>query len=196
MSSGPLPATVPTTPRDSPVPGPRDSSPQGAAASHTFQTKDHRLQLQYGPDWVPTPSDDYVLMLVPRTRGGNAPASAPSGSTAMPPTSITLDVPDLPFHLPGMITINRVRNGFVDDLKKQAGPSLKVREELVGAAMPGTNARRLSCTWQSHGASREEDALLMIHSDRVYILKFDSSAGDVPAVRDAFERIIASLQWR
>jgi hypothetical protein len=36
-------------------------------------------------------------------------------------TSISLDVPKLPPHIPGLIPIGSVRNGYLDDLKKSVG---------------------------------------------------------------------------
>ena len=56
--------------------------------------------LEYPPDWKPIPSSDYMLLLVP------------VGGSSSNERSISLDVPDLPLHVPGMIPINSVVNGY------------------------------------------------------------------------------------
>src|SRR5688500_10322690 len=62
------------------------------------------IRLSYPSGWSPVPSAELVLLLAP------SPASK---------TVVSLDVPKLPPHIPGLIPLGAVVNGYVDDLKKQ-----------------------------------------------------------------------------
>ena len=137
------------------------------------------IHLDWPSDWSPRQSKDFVLELVPKESSG---------------ATISLDVPDLPPHLPGMIRMNLVANGLLDDLKKEQ-PSLQVVEQK-DVQMPSASARRIATTWKTKdGTEYRQDALLMVHADRVYIIRGTSPAKDAQRVRDAFEKITSSLKW-
>src|SRR5687768_2920171 len=65
------------------------------------------VRLSYPPAWTAVPSDDFVLRLVPA--GAADDAASPS---------VSLDVPKLPPHIPGLIPLGSVVRGYVNDLKK------------------------------------------------------------------------------
>src|SRR5207248_3467006 len=96
------------------------------------------IHLDWPNDWTPRQSNDFVLELVPSAR---AAASSGVGST------ISLDVPALPPHLPGMIKIGLVANGFLDDLRKEQKSVQVVEQKDV--TIPGATARRISTRFQS-----------------------------------------------
>jgi hypothetical protein len=139
------------------------------------------VRLEYPPGWKPIPSSDYLLLLVP------------VGGSSSNERSISLDVPDLPLHVPGMIPIGSVVNGYLDDLKRQHA-GLRV-DESATYAMPATRCRRVRSTWTDHGRSFVEQAQIMVHGDRVYILRADDEASSFPETFHVFSQIADSLRW-
>ena len=107
---------------------------------------------------------------------------------------ITLDIPDLPPHFPGMIPIGLVKNGYIDDLKKEVGKSgLDTKEEPSKVA--GAQGRMLRSTWLGKDQKATvETAWVLVHADRVYILRarFYDEDRRTP---EAFEEIVRSIRW-
>jgi hypothetical protein len=141
------------------------------------------IQLAYPAGWGAGPSTEYELLLRP-ARSGDASD-----------TCISLDVPDLPFHLPGMIPIGAVRSGYLDDLRKQA-PSLAT-EDLTPPDVGASSSRFVRSRWMTGGGGEamEETALLMVRGDRVYILRARSDAGHSAETRAAFDGVVRSVRW-
>jgi hypothetical protein len=145
----------------------------------TFDRSALGVRLDWPAGWVQRPSKDFVLLLT------HPDAEQPS---------LSLDVPNLPPHVPGLIPIGSVRNGYLDDLRKAAG-AIKTTN-LTPPAIPAAAMRFVRSTWtDSGGQAWQETALLMVHADRVYIVRARSSASDEPAVRAAFDEVVGSLKW-
>ncbi len=175
-----------TPPASRPTTAPAATQPAAVSLS-TYRNQPAGIQIQYPSDWTAQPNKDYTLYLVP---GASAPsASLHSGAE----TSISLDVPSLPPHLPGMVRMGAVEHGFVDDLKRSS-PGVKVLESSK-LPISHADAKRLRSTWESHGQSMTEEAVLIIHNGQVYILKADYPSIAEPQVRPVFDHILASLQW-
>src|ERR1700734_1764694 len=83
-----------------------ETQPTTAPNSQTFQDSGGLIRLQYPAEWKKKDDADYVLSL---TNGSQL---------------FTLDIPDLPVHVPGMIPLSLVVNGYIDDLKK-SHPGIK-----------------------------------------------------------------------
>jgi hypothetical protein len=139
------------------------------------------VHLEYPPGWKPVASADYLLLLLPID-------GSSSGAR-----SISLDVPDLPLHVPGMIPIGSVENGYLDDLRKQHA-GLRV-EESTPFAMPSTKCRRVQSTWTANGRTFVEHAQIMVHGDRVYILRANDDAATFTDTLHACHQIADSLRW-
>jgi hypothetical protein len=107
--------------------------------------------------------------------------------------SISLDVPQLPWHLPGMIPMRLVRNGYLDDLRKRVGPLTIVED--APREIPGATAHLVHTTWSKGGHGFAEVTLLFVHADRVYIIRADSTAEDYQATRAAFDAVVQSVRW-
>jgi hypothetical protein len=137
------------------------------------------IQLSYPSGWSPVPSDELVLRLAP-----------PSASK----TVVSIDVPKLPPHIPGLIPLGAVVNGYVDDLKKQ-DPHVNV-EQPVEIKVAGANARRVGSTRTVDGSPLVEDAVLTVHGDRVYIFRANSESSGQQDARNALDALIDSVQWR
>jgi hypothetical protein len=146
-----------------------------------FDRPDLGVHLIWPVGWETQPSQDFVLMLVP------------TGAISAD-TSISLDVPKLPPHIPGLIPIGSVRNGYLDDLKKSVG-KLDTKD-LPQPGVPDAIQRLVRSQWtDGKGVAQQETALLMVHNDGVYILRGRSAISDETKTRGAFDEIVRSMQW-
>lgn len=141
----------------------------------TFHNDELGVGLEVPKGWRTRPSEEYVLLV------------SPEGKTD---PSISLDVPDLPAHVPGWIPLNLVKEGYLDDLKKQ-WPGAKVQED-TSARVPGAKARRVHVL--SGDGKKQEFAVLMVRDDRVYILR-GTGPGDEEALGKTFDEVLSSLRW-
>ena len=116
----------------------------------------------------------------------------PIGATTDEP-QITLDVPDLPPHMPWMIQMSRIEHDYLADLKK-SHPDLKL-QDATDAHVPGATARLVRCNWRQDKAEHDDVVLLMIHASAVYILDARTDAQHLPSTRAAFDSIDASIRW-
>ncbi len=109
-------------------------------------------------------------------------------------SSLSLDIPKLPLHIPGMITPGMVAGGYIDDLKKNEIHDAKV-EENVDAKVPGVPARRVKCSGHQNGKPAIDVAVIAVHNDRVYILSCDSDDDGYNVARAALDAAVASIEW-
>lgn len=174
----PAPATMPASGPAGPVLAASTASSTQPAA---FVSTSRGVRLEYPAGWKPVASSDYLLLLLPID-------GSSSGAR-----SISLDVPDLPLHVPGLIPLHRVAGGYLDDLK-QHHPGLRV-EESASYPVAGAKARRVRSTWSDSGLPFVEQAQIMIHGDRVYILRANDDAGGFPETFHAFSQVADSLRW-
>jgi hypothetical protein len=142
------------------------------------------LQLAYSSDWQPTASGDadYALMLVPRENVNGSDVS------------LSVEIPKLPPHIPGMIPLGSVVKGYIDDVKKQH-PGVHV-EPPVATKLAGANARRVTSTWTDSGKGLSEEAVLTVRSDRVYIFRANADEPNRQRAAHALDELLGSVQWR
>ena len=157
-----------------------------APAAVEVTSTPHGVRLSYPSDWEPVPSGEYVLKLV----AANGPEA---DDTTFGTAAMSLDVPRLPPHIPGLIPLGLVVNGYLDDLKAQA-PDSRV-DDSSQTTLAGRPARRVRSTRTADGRPQVEDAVLTTHGDRVYILRLVADARDYARARDAFEAVLASVRW-
>lgn len=139
------------------------------------------LELAYPIDWIPKPMPDYVFAVAPSTGAGVA--------------HLSIDVPELPPHIPGLIPIGLVKNGYVDDLKK-LWPNVKV-EDAVESRVDGANARLVrSSHVKSDGRRSYEIAMLMVKGDHVVILRGNADDVNLSQVERVFNEVLSSIRWR
>jgi len=154
--------------------------------SAPFSCSKYGFSIQPPPDWnsAKCGSPD-VLSLVPQ-----------ADSTAKDPSLVPclkITVPDLPFHIPGLIPCGSVANGYVSDMTKQY-PDWHVDERGV-AAVPNASAREIVSTFHQNGALWRDVVLCIVHKDRVFLLAADCPADDYAATRAAFDEMAGSLKW-
>lgn len=158
------------------------SSPTTASTivMRSFEHKDTGLHAEYPSNWISRKDKDYELMLVP--------ADGTSGK------QITIDVPDLPPHFPGMIKLGLIESGFIRDLKSQhKGVHIDRAEDH--SANGGAKARLVESSWTENGKPRKQVALLMMRGEHVYILAYECDAADTPQVQQDYDKVAASLRW-
>jgi hypothetical protein len=166
-------AANPNPPATTPPP------PTTGPATVEYHNDKQGVRLRYPSDWSPKADKDYVLKLVPDKHDDGR--------------MITFDVPDLPPHLPGMITLGRMEKGYVDDLKKDH-PGLKV-EEATDESIPGGKGRLVRSTWVEKKEPKTDLGLLMMRGEHVYILAAQSPTAALDPVKAAFDVVAKSLQW-
>jgi hypothetical protein len=144
------------------------------------------FSVQPPPDWSPAKcgSPD-VLSLVP-------PADSSVKDTSVVPC-LRITVPDLPFHIPGMIPCGSVASGYISDMTKQY-PDWHVDERVV-AQVPNASARRIVSTFHQNGVLWRDVLLCIVHKDRIFLLAADCPADDYAATRAAFDAMAGSLKW-
>jgi hypothetical protein len=161
------------------TPVPTPSTQPVLVGGGTFRSEPLSVELTYPAGWVAKKSPDFVWMAVPAT-----------GSPAA--DSLSLDVPSLPVHIPGMIPIGLVKNGYLDDLK--TGKTTFATKEST-PTIPSAKARLVQSTWTDQGQPKFETALLLVHGDRVYIVRGNGLTADEPRIAAAFDEVSRSLRW-
>jgi hypothetical protein len=156
------------------------SAPAPAPAPAHWSDARKNVKLAYPGDWKPKKNPDYELMLVP-------------AGAASDDRRITMDVPDLPPHLPFMIQMSRVEHDYLQDLKKEH-PDLQVKSSAE-TKVPETTARIVQSVWHQNGAAYDDVVLLMIHASGVYILDIHTPDAQLAPTRAAFDSVRASLVW-
>jgi hypothetical protein len=152
-----------------------ETQPATAPSAQTFQDPGGLVRIQYSPDWTQKKDPDYVLSLA-------------SGSQLF-----TLDIPDLPPHVPGMIPLGLVVNGYIDDFKK-SHPGVKTSEETA-PSIPHARARRVLSNWMEKNVATSEVATLIVHGDHVFILRIVAPSDQLAAARIVYNAIVDSLHW-
>lgn len=156
------------------------SAPASAPGEVLWDNSAKGVKLKYPADWQPRKNPDYELMLLPAGAAGTD-------------RRLTMDIPDLPPHLPFMIQMSRVEHDYVQDLKKEH-PELRSRD-AADVKLPDCTARLVRSSWREGKTEYEDVALLIIHASAVYILDARSDESHLPPTRAAFDSIQSSIQW-
>ena len=114
----------------------RGRVPTTAPSSVLWDKSAKGIKLKYPADWQPKKNPDYELMLLP-------------AGASKDDRRITVDIPDLPPHLPFMIQMGRVEHDYVQDLKKDH-PDLQVQDS-VAVKMPESTAKLVRSQWHQNG---------------------------------------------
>jgi hypothetical protein len=159
------------------------STPVATACQvRTFQSTPAAVQFNYPADWVTDKAQTAIFAIA------KPKSSTPAYS------SLSLDIPKLPWHLPGMITVNMVANGYINDLKKHQIHDAVVKEECP-LTVCGASGRRITCAGHENGNPSIDVAVVLIHADQVYILSADSDQAGYDSARKTLDDAVASLKW-
>ena len=144
-----------------------------------FESAKGGIAVDYPSDWTATKinGEDVLTLVTKRV------ASA----------TVEVAVPSLPPHLPGMIPIGAVADGYVKDLKKRHADEHV--DERVEFAVPQASARRVVSTMTNDGRPWRDMAVLVSHDNKVFILSADCAADDYATTRSAFDTLVASVKW-
>jgi hypothetical protein len=94
-----------------------------------------------------------------------------------------------------VIRVGSFRNGYLDALRMWV-VTIKPTDHTP-PPIPSSAGRFVRSTWtDAQGRPTQETALLLVHADRVYILRGRSTLSDEPATRAAFDEVVHSMQWR
>ncbi len=150
------------------------------AANFAFST-------DYAAGWVAIKKEDtYALALVPAGHEKDTDRSQAA--------SLDVEVPKLPTHIPGMIPIGSVANGYVDDLKKHYG-TVTVDERIV-CTLAGVSGRRVVSSMKNHDKAWRDIAVMVCRNDRVYILSADCAAEDFAKTKADFDGVVNAWKWK
>jgi hypothetical protein len=126
--------------------------------------------------------------------GDFAMRAVPVGSTGQETDpSMSIEVPHLPPHIPGMIPVGSVADGYVQDMGKRY-PGVKVDQRTV-ARLDGASARRIICTYECRGKAWRDLVLLAVRGDHVYVIAADCLVADFDKTRAGFDALLASIHW-
>src|SRR3954467_4562786 len=106
-----------------------------------FKSRSDHFASRYPADWSSKPTKQYTLLL---ERESSADAA-----------QVTVDVPYIPPHFPGMMTMKLVANGYVDDLKKRLSGFSVVQEH--DETLAGASALRLVMTSRERAGNRPDE---------------------------------------
>ena len=173
----------------------RHSTPPAVAVNHTkppvpmmvvlpsatqfFHDKTAGVSFSYPADWVTQPAGTALFCAAERANAH---------------TSLTLDVPKLPWHVPGMITCGMVCHGYLDDLRKAQIPDAVIRT-ATPIKLAGCTARRTLYTGHCHGQPANDTAVVAVRNDHVYILSVDADETNLPRASATLDAAIASWGW-
>lgn len=103
--------------------------------------------------------------------------------------TVSIDVPSIPPHLPGMITLERIENGYVNDLVKHFA-DVKV---VSSTDFPMNDAR--ATLLQATAVDAKMYTVLAMRHERVYIIASETDVAGADAGKKAVNMILASWQW-
>ena len=159
--------------RSNPPPPP---TAQIASATERFDYPAAGITLEYPSDWKPVPGTKSQLKVI-----------APGGG------ELSLDVPVLPFHIPGMIPVDSVTSGYIDDVKKRM-PDAAVTH-LPDPTLPDARQRRVKLVGHQYGMISIDEAVLIVHDDHVYILAIDADDRGYSQMHAKLDAVLNSLRW-
>jgi hypothetical protein len=165
-------------PASQPAPSPLPTPSPVAKVSQTYESKNAGISFLVPAGWKQTPVSDTQVRF-------DSPGPAK--------ISVTLDVPRLPWHPYGLIPINSVRDGYVDDQRKKM-PDAQTTN-LPDPSVPEASQRRVKISGHLNGNAVVDDAVLLVHGDRVYILSLDCDNSAYPSAKATLESVVQTLHW-
>lgn len=149
-----------------------------SAAQQQFQASNAGIAFMYPAGWK-------------ATRGSDTQEKFDSPAPAK--VDMTLDVPKLPMHIPGLIPIDSVRDGYVNDIKKKV-PDAQATN-LPDPTVPDARQHRVKLTGHLNGATVIIEGVQLVHGDQVYILTVNCDEKSYSAAKAALDLALSTLRW-
>ncbi len=150
-----------------------------ASGSHLFVDKTSGISFNYPDNWTAGDATTIKFKFTGPANGSSKP-------------QLTLDVPKLPFHF-GILPLDQVCSGYVDDSKKTM-PDATVTN-LPDPTLPDARQHRLKLTGHEDGIEMINEAVVLVHADKVYILSIDSDLKTYAIAKTALDTAVRSLKW-
>ncbi len=145
-----------------------------------FVDAKHRFSVAYPKDWKAAKCDsaeDVLTLQKAQSKG-----------------EISIAVPSLPPHIPGMIPLGSVESGYVDDVKKRMKNVKEIETNAV--RLDGIAARRFVITGQDKSGKRKLVVLAMMKGDRLFVMTGEGPENEFAAVETGFEQVERSWKWK
>src|SRR5688500_15408202 len=133
-----------------------------------FEDRKNKFAIEYPDGWTerkPTSAEDVVVLKHKDYQG-----------------EISIAVPKLPPHIPGIIPLPSVEKGYIDDVKK------RLKDVQVTESRPlkidGQFARRCAMTGVAPEGKQTIAALALVKGDTLYIMSAESPLSEAEDVRD------------
>ena len=146
-------------------------------ASEIYQNKTAGVSFEYPRSWTQHEKGDQVIF-----------------SVASAQNVLNLTYPKLPWHIPNLIPIGRVRSGYIDSIKSNQIKDA-VDSDPGPVTIPDATASRVKLTGHIDGKSAINEAVLIVHADHVYILSIHSDDAGYAVARAALDAAVKSLRW-
>ena len=151
-------------------------TPSSAEADKSFEDAQHHFATVYPATWTTRKDDANVLCA--------------SNNSA----ELDIAVPKLPAHIPGIIPLPAVQNGYVDDVRKRLKNVKTTSGEPIRVA--GATARKFGISGvDDSGKTKNLLVIAIVKGDHLYIVTGEAPADSFDAARDAVERVAASWKW-
>ena len=155
-----------------------------AAAQETtlFEDRPHGFSIRYPAGWTLRNDPENVFTADARANDETGP-------------ELSIAVPKLPAHVPGMVPLGSVQSGYVDDLRKRLRDVRTEQEDTGGIAISGAHLRKFSATGRDDKGARKLDVLIVYRNDRLYIVTAEAPAAEAEKSQAAFDQAVASWKW-
>jgi hypothetical protein len=144
------------------------------------------ISFDYPADWANEKASTAVFAVA-------APGGDPS-KAMNPYSSLSLDVPTLPWHPPGMISLGMVVSGYKSDLIKNQIHDAVVKDQSP-LTIPDAKACKLTCCGHEKNRVSIDVAVIILHADHVYILSADSDDKGFDLASKTLDAAVGSLKW-
>jgi hypothetical protein len=144
-----------------------------------FTAPTHGFAVSVPADWGQTDDAQSVLAL----------------KSAKTSAQLSIAVPHLPPHIPGIIPLGGVQGGYVDDLKKH-WTDVKLIDS-ADTQIAGANARRftVAASGQRGRGPHRFDVIAITREDKLYILTAEADEKDADEAKRALDAAAESWKW-
>ncbi len=151
-------------------------------ADGTSFQHDH-FSLVYPNGWTSRKGDDPHDVLTIDAKAGDQNGA-----------EVTVTVPHLPPHIPGIIPLPAVEDGYVKDVKKRMSNVNEAQSKHV--KIDGADARRFVITGQKDKQDRKMVVITSVKGDHLYIISGEAPLDRYSTVRSAVDQVVQTWKWK